>query len=310
MLEWTAAIALLLTPPGIPARGFHWQRIITPPAGAAMQQACVVLDAATFANAAPALRDLRLFQDGTELAYVVEESYDERALNSGVTPVDDRSEYETVASGHMSPISALVAGMLPLIPKGFQTYVSVDARVPVERVLLDPAPQRAAQVSIFAGQDIRDRDPSTTETLHFVLSPEHPSWPVTLGANLQHAITVGVAADEESAPAQRVLLQMRRRSLCYQPRSASALVLYLGGGEGMAAKVYGLANGFSTSLQRPYATLGPLEPNPDLQRGGKRRLSLLALATALLLATLLVTLRTGVRLLRREKGRTRATPSA
>ena len=44
----------------------------------------MVLDAAIFANAAQALNDLRLFQEGEELPYVVEESYDARALDSGV----------------------------------------------------------------------------------------------------------------------------------------------------------------------------------------------------------------------------------
>ncbi len=56
---------------------------------------------------------------------------------------------------------------------------------------------------------------------------------------------------------------MRRRSLCYQPRSASPLTLYLGGGPGMAAKTYSYASNFSTALDRPYSTLGPLVPNPD-----------------------------------------------
>ncbi len=274
-----------------------------------MQQACVVLDAATFANAAPALRDLRLFQDGTELAYVVEESYDERALNSGVTPVDDRSEYEAVYVARMVPRSAAgVAGLSgsATVPSELYQRFILDGRVPVERLRINSSTPTAHEVTISA-RPLASGTAQPFEQERRKLDAEHVAWPFTLGANLQGQAEI-LLVDETSQRTESIILEMRRRSLCYQPRSASPLVLYLGGGEGMAAKVYGLANGFSTSLQRPYATLGPLEPNPDLQRGGKRRLSLLALATAFLLATLLVTLRVAVRVWRKERGRTRATP--
>ena len=145
--------ALLLTPPGTPSGGFRWQRIVTPPAGQPLAPACVVLDADTFANAAPALRDLRLFQDGSELPYVIQESFDERALVSGETTPDDRSIYETAMAGTFQPRRpAGVAGAGQGLSQdeiveaqshgalGFYARFFLPAYVPVERIRVEPAP--------------------------------------------------------------------------------------------------------------------------------------------------------------------------
>ncbi len=303
--------ALLLTPPGTPAGGFHWQRIITPPPGAGTQHACVVLDAATNANAAPALRDLRLFQDGTELPYVIEESYDERALNSGVTSDDDRSEYEVVSVIPLSRVGiGAVAGALPSGATGYQGSARVLAHVPVERVRLEPAPTWPTSLQLTASTL-----PNTThvgavapraEVVQTLLLPQRATWAVTLGANLQSAADLQVNIPVAPPTLQRVFLEMRRRSLCYQPRSAAPLVLYLGSGQGIAAKVYGLSNGFSVSADRPYATMGPLEPNPDLQHATLHPVSRLLIAIAVLGGALLLTAGIGLELLRKERGRPKA----
>ena len=272
-------LALLLTPPGLPSGGFHWQRTITPPPAAPTAQACVVLDAATFANAAPALRDLRLFQDGTELPFVVEESYDSRALDSGVTPVDDRSFYEPSLVATLRP---RLAGAVPgdLISRDTRTHqllrhgetdswlgtydaTELPAHVPVERLRLDPAPATPAQIMVIAKETATTRNPPPTETVNGTVDVQHPALPLTLGANLQHPARLSVFAEHSDQVFRRAIFEMRRRSLCYQPRSASPLTLYLGGGPGMSAKTYSYASDFSTAVDRPYATLGPLVPNPD-----------------------------------------------
>ena len=303
MFSFLTVAAFLLTPPGTPAGGFHWQRIITPPPGANTQQACVVLDAATFANAAPALRDLRLFQDGTELPYVIEESYDERALNSGVTTEDDRSEYEPVAIAALQPVRESASGDPPGITAPFVWigHLRLPAHVPVERLRLEPATLNPTQVDVVASA-AGDRS-GPAERASGTLMPEHSVWPLTLGANLQHDVNVDITESQSSPGPQRVMLEMRRRSLCYQPRSGSPLVLYLGGGQGIAAKVYGLSDGFSTDQQRPYATMGPLEPNPDLQHAAKKPISRLLIGVGVLAGTLLLTLWIGLEILRKEKGR-------
>ncbi len=270
------AAVLLLTPPGTPSGGFRWQRIITPPAAGALIPACVVLDAATFANAAPALRDLRLFQDGSELPYVIEESYDERALASGVTPVDDRSEYETSAATYLVPqrvgglsqdgSSAAQAEGRP----GYHAEFLLPAHVPVERVRIEPAPDYQERIGIVAYPQ-PSRSPAMRETGEATIGPDRSSFPYTIGANLQQQAEVSVGVPGGGKAPQRVLLEMRRRSLCYEPRSTAPLTLYLGGGEGMAGKTYNLAGSFSTVIERPLATMGPLLPNPEVQRARPMR---------------------------------------
>lgn len=261
--------AFLLTPPGLPSGGFHWQRAVTPPAGAATAQACILLDAATFANAAPALRDLRLFQDGAELPYAIEESYDPRALESGVTSTNDRSLYEPVLTATMQrqhsdlpPVRVAKAGTL-------HATFDLPAHVPVERLRLDPAPTTPTLLHLHATERRSLSAPqlatpgAPTETVTVTVDAANPSAPLTLGVNLQHAATVAVTLDDAGDMPQTLVLEMRRRSLCYEPRSAAPLTLYLGGGPGVAAKSYSYATSFSTALDRPYATLGPLVPNPD-----------------------------------------------
>ncbi len=272
-------LALFLTPPGLPSGGFHWQRTITPPPGAPLAQACVVLDAQTFANAAPALRDLRLFQNGVELPYAVEESFDPRSLESGVTTADDRSLYEPVLIANLIPRPpAAVAGdglfrncrtNQPLKPNeadpcvGTYQVSELPAHVPVERLRFEPAPTATAQVQVIATEQGGRKQPAPAEALVGTIDAQHPVFPLTIGANLQHAAELFVAIGQSDRAYQRAIFEMRRRSLCYQPQSASPLTLYLGGGEAMTAKTYSYASNFSTALDRPYATVGPLVPNTE-----------------------------------------------
>ena len=276
-------LALLLTPPGLPSGGFHWQRTITPPAGAPTAQACILLDAAIFANAAPALRDLRLFQDGFELPYAIEESYDPLALETGTTTADDRSLYDPAFIVNLQQRrQSFVAG--DAIPRNFRTHrpgepgdtesalgfsasLELPPHVPIERLRLDPAPSAPTLIAIVV-TEVRPAQadaigPPPTETITGTIDSQHPALPITIGANLQHRARLTVGIETSGQAFHRVLFDMRRHSLCYQPSSASPLTLYLGGGAGVAAKTYSYASDFSIALDRPYATLGPLVPNPD-----------------------------------------------
>lgn len=276
MRPTAAILALFLTPPGLPSGGFHWQRTVTPPPAAPTAQACILLDAATFANAAPALRDLRLFQDGLELPYAIEESYDSRALDSGITPADDRSLYEPSVVAALQPRPFAHAPgdgnsrtHPPLQPGevdtdgGFYNNTELPPHVPVERLRFEPAITTRTDVAVRAVEIGTGKPAPPAETITGSVDAQHPTLPLTLGANLQHGAQLSIIVEHGDQVLHRAIFEMRRRSLCYQPDSAAPLTLYLGGGPGMAAKSYSYASNFSTALDRPYATLGPLVPNPD-----------------------------------------------
>lgn len=231
----------------------RWQRSILPPAAAPFAEACVVLDAATFSHAEPGLRDLRLYQDGVELPYAVEESFDRRALEADRALPDDRSLYEPAAG--------------PAPVKDGAAVLEAPPHVPLERLRV--LPQAAAPTGITV-QDADKTAPAEVETVHARLAPRESVLPVTLGGNLQNGALLQIAVNEpaavrESSAAsgriQSVLMEMRRRSLCYQPRSASMLTLFLGGRD-EAAPQYEFARHFSTAAALPSAQLGPIVPNP------------------------------------------------
>jgi Protein of unknown function (DUF3999) len=68
LLLWQAASPGLSTSVADP-QFFRYQRTITLPAGAG--QACIVISPNIFPNAAPSLKDLRLYQQGREVPYVI-----------------------------------------------------------------------------------------------------------------------------------------------------------------------------------------------------------------------------------------------
>ncbi len=259
-----AFIAFALPSSPDPTASFHYQRLVTPPTGAPAGPACVVLDATVFSHAEPGLRDLRLFQDGAELPFAIEESFDKRALEHDRTPPDDRSLYEVASrepAWDRAPLPAGISGLDNPLQNHAQAAYSNDfrlpPRVPVERIRLDPAPGTAEHISIIASPV----GLSSQERIAGTLSPEQPTLPVTLGANLQTEAKVLVTINGASRPIRAVLLEMRRRSLCYQPRTASAPVLLLGN-PALSAPQYDYARRFSTETPLPLATLGPLTANP------------------------------------------------
>lgn len=256
---------------------FRWQRTIALSLPNPLVEACVVLDPATFANAAPALRDLRLYQDGSELPFAIEQSFDERALRSGVTPLDDRSLYEVSAVAHLQP---RLPGAAPgdsmlrntrthppfktgkIDPAlGLYGHLLIPAHVPVERLRIDPAPIQTERLALRAREVDSAHLSESEERFDGNIGAGQAFLPFTLGTNLQNNADIFVSLDGSAQGMDRVIFEMRRRSLCYRPRSASPLTLYLGGGNSMPAESYAFARNFQSSNDRPYGRLGPLLPN-------------------------------------------------
>jgi hypothetical protein len=224
---------------------FRWQRAVEVPAGSGV--ACAVLDAGVFHDAEPALRDVRLAQDGRELPYAVEESYDTESLASGVTLPEDRSLYEVVTEGAMN------------------SGLNLPAKVPVERVAVaDGAGEVHVEASTSDGLNERVAGALRKGVL-----------PVTLGVNLQRDARVTVRA----TTGKRVRLEMRRRSLCFTPEDGKPVTMYYGAvmheGE-MAGVQYAYSRGFVLPAAFRIARLGNVVANPvfrvqEESRGFDRR---------------------------------------
>ena len=131
-----ALAALLIAPAAEPAAPTHqawkWERAIAPNAASPAAEQCAVLDTDLFAGAAPGLRDLRLVQDGHELAYAIDESVDEHANSE-----NDRSIYDTVATTAFTGTEAPGSVFPKPSPTGDRIATAfLPARVPVERLRL------------------------------------------------------------------------------------------------------------------------------------------------------------------------------
>ncbi|WP_187290245.1 hypothetical protein [Terriglobus saanensis] len=215
---------------------FRWQRTVHVPERAGV--VCAVLDAEVFPKAEPALRDLRLVQDGEEVPYAVEESYDEESLRSGVTRPEDRSLYEVAAEGSVG------------------AALHLPAKVPVERVAVEGG-QGAVDVEAMA-------KPSLRESVRGEL--KNGVFPVTLGANLQKDAEVRIWAKE----GRRVRLEMRRRSLCFTPLAGGTDPILYFGAEGLPAVQYGYARGFTLPTAVKMAHMGDVAANPAYRVNGVR----------------------------------------
>ncbi len=229
-------MVMLLSGPRMNVSAFHWQRLVHVPKGSGV--VCAVLDAEVFAKAEPALRDLRLVQDGEEVPYAVEESYDEESLRSGVTRPEDRSLYEVAAEG------------------GVGAALRLPAKVPVERVAVEGG-EGAVDVEAMAM-------PSLRESVRGDL--KNGVFPVTLGVNLQKDAEVRVWARE----GKRVRLEMRRRSLCFTPLVGKADPVLYFGAEGLPAVQYGYARGFALPTAVKVARMGDVAANPGYRVDGVR----------------------------------------
>lgn len=277
---------------------WHWQRVIVPNVASQGSEQCAVLDASLFAAAAPGLRDVRLLQDGRELAYATDISYDDhRGLASAADA--DRSLYEValVVPAHRSaPSDPLDHGRdsspLERPPVWFSGEGLLPAHVPVERVRLNPAPAGIASLSLRAAEAGR---PASAEFIQATVTPEHPSAAFTIGANLQQAAQVRLDVQGDPAQVPSFVLEMRRRELCYQPLSSSPLLLLFGNPAAPLVH-YDYAAHYRPKAAPLLASLGPATANPQYREQApaprafspKAKLSLALLACAF---GLVVTLR-------------------
>jgi hypothetical protein len=287
-LSYTLAV-LLLAPAAQSGVATHeawkWERDIAPNAASPAAEQCAVLDAALFAASAPGLRDVRLMQDGHELAYAIDESVDEHA-----TSESDRSIYETVATTAFTGTEGRTND-LPVTADRIATAL-IPARVPVERLrlIVDDAAHRAdlvphaMQVTVTARPQAPDHVPREPEVVALQAAPEHLSLPVTLGANLQDSAGVTVHVEPAPASLTRVALEMRRREICYQPLSQSPITLLFGNAKARPVH-YEFGRSFKPKATPLLSTMGSIHANPAFHEALATHRGL-SLPTKLILAML------------------------
>lgn len=239
----------------VPVSAARWQRILVPPANNPTAEQCALVDADLYAHAAPGLRDVRLLQDGRELPYAMDVSFDTRVGEAAPPPPDDRAIYQIVQVIALRPQPTGIDGTPP------GSYVGeslLSAHVPMERIRLDPAPPGAATIDLYAAARMNLRQ---TEEMHATLTSAQPAKPFTIGANLQEEADVLVRVHQPGPAPKGVVLEMRRRELCYRPRSASPIRMLLGNTNAQPAR-YDYALHFQPSASPLMAAMGPLVANP------------------------------------------------
>ena len=241
----------------------RWQRVLMPPTATPMAAQCVVVDADLYAHAAPGLRDVRLLQDGQELPYAMDVSFDTRVGDAAPPPEDDRALYEPVQTIALLPQpSAGVAGaQMGDVPDTYYSEILLSAHVPVERVRLVPAPKAEATLEMHAAARM---NLGQSEDLRAVLKPTHPTVPFTIGANLQEPADILVRVVDRDGTPQAVVLEMRRREICYQPRSMSPVHLLVGDAAAQPP-AYDYALHFQPTAHPLMAAMGPMTDNPAYQ---------------------------------------------
>lgn len=284
-----AAALLAAQTASMPARKvdvspFRWMRSIriVPSSGAVP---CAPLDGSLFHLAEPALRDLRLTQAGHALPYVIEESYDEHSLDTGITVAADRSFYSTVATVPLSGNDAML-----------QANLILPARIPVERIrLLQAHPKSSASILVDA------KLPEATESVQGTLHPGIAVFPITLGANLQKDATVTITLQHSGIPSgTNIALEMRRRWICFSPAGEADIMLYFGA-EGMHGQSSDFATHFTMPLHPALAELGPLQSNPAFHMHTMQRPPWLLRAIVIMALLLMANLAVAIYLLAKPK---------
>lgn len=285
-----ATVAFAAAP--APDSAWKWYRVITPASGGFSAPQCVVLDADLFVQAAPGLRDVRLVQDGREIAYAIDISFDEGAAKVNGPAARDRAQYEPALTIAALPAEwpGASASPRPDHPPGwFYGHGLLPAHVPVERVRIDPAPTGREWLSLRAAEESR---PSQAEELNVALGQGVATAAFTIGANLQHSGDIRIGVHGESA-VRSFVLEMRRRELCYQPLSTSPLKLLFGNPRALPVR-YDYASHYQPSATPLLASMGPAMANPAYVAPQQRQLMTarsrqLLFAIALALAALVLT---------------------
>ncbi len=248
---------------GAQAASARWQRVLMPPAATPMAAQCAVVDADLYAHAAPGLRDVRLVQDGQELPYAMDVSFDTRVGDAAPPPADDRALYEPVQTIPLvpQPVAGVAGQQTGSVPDTYFNETLLSAHVPVERVRIVPAPKAEARVELHAAARM---NLAQAEELRTTLTPDKPVVPFTIGANLQEPADILVRVVDRSGAPQAIVLEMRRREICYQPRSMSPVHLLVG--DAMAEPpAYDYALRFQPTAHPLMAAMGPMMTNPAYQ---------------------------------------------
>lgn len=263
LLTALSALPIMGSGGGVPDRyrAWQWERTIQPVPSAPADEQCVVLDADLYAASAPGLRDVRLLQDGREIAYALQESYDERVVHGAGN--GDRSVYTTVLR-------------IPLLDKGgLERGTAVLPRhVPVERIeLISGVDERAASVpSGVSRGTVRLRLVATPitklagagEVIEDDLEAASPVERTAIGANLQDGARVDVVIHPGTNHFLTALLQMHQRSVCYQPLSSAPLLLLYGNADAPLVR-YTYAARYQPRAEALLASLGSARPNASYQ---------------------------------------------
>lgn len=248
---------------GVQSASARWQRVLMPPAATPMAAQCAVVDADLYAHAAPGLRDVRLLQDGQELPYAMDVSFDTRVGDAAPPPADDRALYEPVQTIPLvpQPAAGIAGNQMGDVPDTYFNETLLSAHVPVERVRIVPAPRAEATVELHAAARM---NLGQAEELRAVLTARTPVVPFTVGANLQEPADVLVRVVDHSGAPQAVVLEMRRREICYQPRSMSPVHLLVGDATA-EPPAYDYALHFQPTSHPLMAAMGPMTANPAYQ---------------------------------------------
>lgn len=282
-------------------RDWQWQRSIQPSASAPGDTQCVVLDAKLYADAAPGLRDVRLLQNGREIAYALQESYDERAQHTAYS--GDRSLYTTVLKVPLTDAGPLQHGEAVLLQ-----------HVPVERMELTLDEDTPAKPNSTAGRvrfrlvatpyshvALNARQPATGEVIEDDLDAQSPIEQTAIGANLQGSARIDITVKAGPQHFTSASLQMHQRSLCFQPLSSAPLMLLYGNAGALPVR-YAYAAHYQPRAETLLASLGPAQPSGSYQPRVNRAFTLtrrqrLGLAVFIAVGGFLVT---AVPLLRRR----------
>ncbi len=308
---------LLLPDPGTEAtvryKAWQWQRVIEPASGAPANEQCAVLDADLYTAAAPGLRDVRLVQDGREIAYALAESYDEPALHAGPAGSNqtDRSLYTTVLRIPLMNVTPPKPAGTPseTIEQGAAVLLQ---RVPVERVeftadavkntplpLSRSRPLATIFFRLLATPNLHgiartaQQQPTAGELIEDRLDADHPVERTAIGANLQGSARVLVTVQPGSRHYSGVLLEMHQRSICYQPLTSAPLMLFYGNGDARP-KHYEYSSHYRPTSTPLLAHLGPAQRNPNYRSEPARafvptRLQRLSTAVCVAVAGFLLT---------------------
>lgn len=186
--------------------------------------------------------------------------------------------HETVATFQLParvPIERIAFAISPDYKRSFSRPVRIEARAIPRQAIhssesVDNAEAIAEDTAEYNGASSTETASGSILSVHQLeagrdISYERVSFPVAIGANMQHLADLQVVienGDDTPLPIVAVQLQMRQRRICFDADSATnpALGLYYGDSK-LDAPVYDYAKLFLPAAAPILATLAPESPN-------------------------------------------------